>query len=499
MNYKQIIEILKDFKVKKIIFLGCNSENLMKYILSYTQINCGELIFIDSQPKINIEEIINDYTNVNFTFYNEDSLNKLTNFKDYDAIFIDDNPNWYTVYNELNIIEKNCDKFPLIFICNSIFPNERRDTYYHFNNIPFSYQNTYEKKLRLYDDLVIDDEFYHAIYQNTPKNGVLTAVEDYIENSELDIGKTLIDCKTGILLIYFKNHHIFKKYYNNKNLNNEFINFHVKHTLLKNIVKNSLAEDSDDYFKNDTDYINKELLIEIRENNEELNDLLRTKINRINDLKKERRILNKTITEKDKQITQKDKLIRTKIDRINDLKKERRILNYTITEKDKQITRKNKQTTQKDKLIRTKIDRINDLKKERRVLNKTIKTKDKQLKYKNKKLHYNKRSINLLSSKRRFSILLSQFYIIFKFKYGAKLKLNRTLFNEIIKNNWLDVGFYFKNNRELSEFKWFKLLTPEAHYVCHGYDEKRIPKLGFDDKLKKEGIIKEITGDAYDK
>ena len=75
----------------------------------------------------------------------------------------------------------------------------------HRCNIPYIYQNPSGKKLAIYDDVVINDKFNHALYQNTPKNGVLTAIEDYIENSDLNITSTLIDSETGILLIYFKN------------------------------------------------------------------------------------------------------------------------------------------------------------------------------------------------------------------------------------------------------------------------------------------------------
>ena len=87
---------------------------------------------------------------------------------------------------------------------------------------------------------------------------------------------------------------------------------------------------------------------------------------------------------------------------------------------------------------------------------------------------------------------MSYLYIIYKFKFGHNLKLNLKLFKLIKNKNWLNIGFYLENNKDLSESKWFKRLTPEAHYICNGYYENRLPHPHFNSTLTKEEIMKKL-------
>ena len=109
------------FKVKNVIFIG--SFKGIDEIQEYCNDNNIGCKFIDSNDDAdNIPEPI--------------SLNKLKNIQQYDAIFLNDDANWYTVYSELNIIKNNNDAFPLVFICNNVFPHQRRDSYRNPKIIP---------------------------------------------------------------------------------------------------------------------------------------------------------------------------------------------------------------------------------------------------------------------------------------------------------------------------------------------------------------------------
>ena len=112
----RIIEIFLDkFKVNDVVFNGLSSNNdLVEFVLKYCNDNDINISLIDS----------NATTSKNVIKGNE--LNILKNFKDFDAIFINGDSNWYTVYNELNIIKKNNVEFPLVLICNNLFPNMPR-------------------------------------------------------------------------------------------------------------------------------------------------------------------------------------------------------------------------------------------------------------------------------------------------------------------------------------------------------------------------------------
>ena len=91
---------------------GVNTRNILDYCLD----NDAHMTAIDPQPKFDVNEFKSEYDD-KFEIYKELSLSRLPLLKNYDVILIDGDHNWYTVYNELKIIEKNfkTKKFPIIF------------------------------------------------------------------------------------------------------------------------------------------------------------------------------------------------------------------------------------------------------------------------------------------------------------------------------------------------------------------------------------------------
>ena len=186
-NIDAISKILKAFKVNNAIISGIKDENLinsiLKYNASFTHINTNNSNCISENP-----------------------LNTLRKFENYDAIFIDDDANWYTLINELKIIKNTNSEFPLVFICNNNFPNKRRDSYSNPDNIPDNFRQEYTDKLTINfnnEKINISDGFYHARDENTTKNGVSTAIEDFLdENSH--IGTLQINFTKEICILYPK-------------------------------------------------------------------------------------------------------------------------------------------------------------------------------------------------------------------------------------------------------------------------------------------------------
>lgn len=180
--------ILSRFKVNHIIISGFDDKSVVNLIFKYCEDNGASYTAIDFKDGVN-NEFIQDYT-----------LNVLPSLRNYDAIFLNDDPNWYTVYNELNMINENNEEFPLVFICHNIFPHKRRDSYIDPEIIPKEFRNEFSKGFE-YDNVFLQDKFYHAIEENTSKNGVLTAIEDFIsENSS--IGMMDIKLLNGITILY---------------------------------------------------------------------------------------------------------------------------------------------------------------------------------------------------------------------------------------------------------------------------------------------------------
>ncbi|RBQ22790.1 Glycosyltransferase AglI [Candidatus Methanobinarius endosymbioticus] len=179
VNAKYIIEVGSDS--------GINTKNILKYCLG----NDAKMLAIDPFPKFDVNEYKEEFGE-KFEIYEELSLNILSNLENYDVIILDGDHNWYTVYNELKTIEKTFQgkKFPIIFLHDTGWPYARRDLYYNPKTIPAPFLHSYAKKGISLDQELLDDEkglnhdLNNAIHEKTPKNGVLSGIEDFISQSE---------------------------------------------------------------------------------------------------------------------------------------------------------------------------------------------------------------------------------------------------------------------------------------------------------------------------
>lgn len=208
--WSKIIEpIIKSIDANYIVEVGSDTGINTKNILNYCMENDAHMAAIDPFPKFDVEKFKADYGN-KFKMYPELSLKRLALLNDYDVILIDGDHNWYTVYNELKLIEKNFEnkKFPVIFLHEVGWPYGRRDLYYDPENIPEIYRQPYKKQgmypgqTNLKEQGVLNSNLCNSIYENNPRNGVLTAIEDFIEESEINFSFEQIEAFNGLGILF---------------------------------------------------------------------------------------------------------------------------------------------------------------------------------------------------------------------------------------------------------------------------------------------------------
>ena len=169
-NLNSISVILDKFKVNNVIISGILDDDVINIILKYAKDNNISIKFIELDK-----------------FREGLFLDEFKILHNYDAIFISDDPNWYTLFNELNLIKQNNELFPLVFICHDIYPNKKRDAYINPNVIPEEFRLSYSQDFKL-GEINLQDGLYHAIDENTPQNGVSTAIEDFLfENKSIKL------------------------------------------------------------------------------------------------------------------------------------------------------------------------------------------------------------------------------------------------------------------------------------------------------------------------
>ncbi len=120
-----------------------------------------------------------------------DVLPRLT--RPFDCILIDGDHNWHTVIHELRVIEERSllNAPGTIFLHDTSWPYARRDLYYEPSRIPDSERQPYAVGGVAVgcSELVRDglnSELHHATHEGGARNGVLTAIEDYLSETDLD-------------------------------------------------------------------------------------------------------------------------------------------------------------------------------------------------------------------------------------------------------------------------------------------------------------------------
>ena len=565
-----ILEILNIFKVNKIVLSGIKDLNLINTILNYN----ASCIQIDTADKNSIKN---------------SALNVLPNLKDYDTILIDDDPNWYTVFNELNLIKKTNEEFPLVLIYNNNFPNKRRDSYSNPDSIPQEFRHKYTSKLPICINnkkIYISDGYYHACDENTDKNGVSNAIEDFLqENSH--IGMLKINLQKEICILYSKSqinqkrisiipkkiqnykinnielseklieNQLLISYIDKNNLFNENLNKYEAEISKKNKIINEyenriIIQNNEMNFKDtqisgfesdlslkeskiknfESKLVNKNKKISILENqlekvNNNLNSLssdIDKKNNKISTLKNQLKTTNNNY----KTLTQEMDDNTTKInDLINNFEKLESYYSNQINQKEQKLKKNDDEHLKQINTLK------NDFATQINITNENLKQKDNEIKTKKQELDNNKKRLN--SIKRSFikqsSNMVNKEYCITCFKEELsnnqleieylknnnllkkilnpisylylilksnpkELLLNIKLYRSIKNSKCFDIGFYLNNNKDLIESKWCKYFSPELHYICNGFNEKRtFNKKYFNRKSKKDLLNYILTCD----
>lgn len=174
-----------------IVEIGCLHGAHTKKILPYCSKEHTMLHVIDPLLPTDTKAWQAEYGDL-LVFHHDISLNALPIIERYDAVLIDGDHNWYTVFHELKIIEEyaqRAGKWPVIFLHDTIWPYGRRDMYHDPECIPkemrhpFVYGGLIPKNPAPQGSKGLNASFANAIPEGGDRNGVLTAIEDFLKQT----------------------------------------------------------------------------------------------------------------------------------------------------------------------------------------------------------------------------------------------------------------------------------------------------------------------------
>jgi hypothetical protein len=117
------------------------------------------------------------------------SLDVLPSLPAFDAVLIDGDHNWYTVFHELQLIDRQAKRHrrtPIVLLHDIDAPYGRRDLYYDPESIPADARHPWQRRgidVRqgtLTEQDGLNPYCCHATHEGGPRNGVRTAVEDFL-------------------------------------------------------------------------------------------------------------------------------------------------------------------------------------------------------------------------------------------------------------------------------------------------------------------------------
>jgi len=192
-----ILPCLDEAKVQHISEIGSEFGPMSKLLAARAEEIGGSLTCIDPAPAADFAEwaeqqdVVNHVAKTSLTALEEQGSSLAA-----DAWLIDGDHNYYTVLHELkaiDAIQKEAGKPLLAFAHDVSWPCARRDFYYAPEQIPpgWRHPHSFDHGVILGDDRVFEGrglrgmgQFAIALSAGGPRNGVLTAIEDFLKEAD---------------------------------------------------------------------------------------------------------------------------------------------------------------------------------------------------------------------------------------------------------------------------------------------------------------------------
>ncbi len=186
-----IFPLLDALAARVIVEVGTDLRAVTGSLLEWVRANDATLHAIDPDPNLSVERLIAEHGG-RLRFHPVRSLDVLGEIADVDVALIDGDHNWYTVINELRTLERRAREDgrdpPVILVHEIGWPYGRRDAYHHPEMIPEAHRQPHARRGVVPGQVELgaglNDHLDNALLEGSAANGVLTAVEDFIAESD---------------------------------------------------------------------------------------------------------------------------------------------------------------------------------------------------------------------------------------------------------------------------------------------------------------------------
>lgn len=194
---------------RSLVEVGCEEAAFTEELGAWAEKHDGHLHCVEPEPGDVLLEVSQSSAVVHL--FRQRSPEALEVVPPSDAYFLDGDHNYWTVLEELRTIERRRGGFDgaVVFLHDVGWPCARRDLYYSPESLPEDavHPHTFEHGVALDSRHVVqgghrgEGHFAWALEEGGSRNGVLTAVEDFLADHS-DLAMATIPCLFGLGIMY---------------------------------------------------------------------------------------------------------------------------------------------------------------------------------------------------------------------------------------------------------------------------------------------------------
>jgi len=192
---RHVMPVIELVKPSRIMEIGADWGWNTRKILDYCKTSGCHADIVDPAPRAELHAVLAEFGS-EYSYHPLKSVQAIPQLLTPDIALIDGDHNWYTVFKELSLMfarASETDALPPICIMHDVgWPYARRDMYYNPNDVPQAQRHAYAYRGMLPGIAELREDGMNGFHANAlteggPHNGVMTAIEDFIASSSVDI------------------------------------------------------------------------------------------------------------------------------------------------------------------------------------------------------------------------------------------------------------------------------------------------------------------------
>jgi hypothetical protein len=175
--------------VRSVVEIGAERGRLTQALLEWAASSGARIIGVEPKPIGDLIELGEEHPELEVV--EEISLEALRHMPLPDAVVLDGDHNYYTLSEELRLIANRAEdgRIPLLVVHDVCWPLARRDQYHDPKLIPEEHRHPYGEDIKIVpgDPGVVKRGLpfeWAALREGGPRNGVMTAIEDFMDERE---------------------------------------------------------------------------------------------------------------------------------------------------------------------------------------------------------------------------------------------------------------------------------------------------------------------------